>query len=287
MSETFKALAKDDYISEPYIAKASQQYYVISGSIDNPTQVTIDIADEPPAGWPAADADFGFINAETGHGAYLLWKSVQQTVYTPSGNIEEVYAFTPSGSSYVVSLGMDAAGDGVYPGSFVFGIKGVSDTIVDDRVGNLYFAGSPTNVLGSIDYKQGIAVILRNSAGSDGTIHSSSGVKLGTNVSASVGFKSTTTIYRHTVFARLMPRDFNFSLNPSAQIKVSYFDSGSGNTVTGSLAYDMFDSGGLTPYVTTVGMYDQQYNLVAVAKLPNPVPRTSLSEQTFVIKFDT
>jgi hypothetical protein len=43
----------------------------------------------------------------------------------------------------------------------------------------------------------------------------------------------------------------------------------------------------LYPYVTTIGLYNQDNELMAVAKLSNPIQRTDYSVQTFVVKFDT
>jgi len=285
MSITFKALGKEDYLVEPYVAKAFQVYYVISGSINNPTQVTIDLAEEPPPLWPSSDESaVGFTN-DSGRQSYYIWKSLLQTIYWPSGSISEVFSYYPSGSVYVVSMASDATGDGVFPTTFEYSIVGTSNSIIDDGMGNLYLSGSPSTILGSINYTLGLAVIKKNTGtGTPGI--TSNGAYFNTVASSSVAFKSTTTIYQHTAYCHMTPADFNFSTNPSAQQTVSLFVSGSGS-ITGSLVYDMLDSGSLTPYVTTIGLYDHQYNLVAVGKIANPIPRSQFSDQTVVVKFDT
>jgi hypothetical protein len=285
VSITFKALDKDDYLVEPHVAKASQVYYVISGSIGNPDQVTIDLAEQPPLLWPSSDeAAVGFTN-DSGRHSYYIWKSLLQTIYWPSASIAELYSYYPSGSVYVVSVAGEALGDGIYPGSFEYSIIGTSNSIIDDRVGNLYLSGSPSSIMGTVDYTQGLAVIKKEMGTSTPGV-SSAGAYFDTAVSSSVRFKSTTTIFQHSVYCKMDASDFNFTLNPTAQVTVTEFISGSGS-VTGSLVYDMFDTGSLTPYVTTVGLYDQHYNLVAVAKIANPIPRSKFSEQTIVVKFDT
>jgi hypothetical protein len=43
----------------------------------------------------------------------------------------------------------------------------------------------------------------------------------------------------------------------------------------------------LYPYITTIGLYNPDNELVAVAKVSNPIQRTDYSVQTFVVKFDT
>jgi hypothetical protein len=42
----------------------------------------------------------------------------------------------------------------------------------------------------------------------------------------------------------------------------------------------------LFPYVTTIGFYNSNNELVAVAKPSVPVQRTSDMPQTFIVKFD-
>jgi len=285
MSITFKTLNKDDYLVEPYIAKAAQTYYVVSGSLNNPSQVTIDVAEDPPTLWPSSDeAAVGFTN-DSGRYTYHLWKSLLQTLYWPSASIDEVYDYYPSESVYIISMATEATGDGIFPGSFIYTQVGSGASIIDDRNGNLYLSGSPSVILGTIQYSQGIAVIQRDSAASPGI--TSAGVYFNTVTSSSVHFKSTTTIFQHTVYCTLTPADFNFTLNRTAELTVSEWNSGSGMFDTGSLVYDMFDSGSIMPYFTTVGMYDQQYNLIAVAKVANPIPRSAFSDQTIVVKFDT
>jgi len=280
MSITFKALSKDDYIVEPYVAKATQIYDIVSGSISNPPQVAIDLAEEPPLLWPSSDEGaVGFIN-DSGRYSYYIWKSLLQTVYWPSASIDQIYDYYPSDAVYVVSMAAEAIGDGIYPGSFQYSLVGLNDSIVDDRYGNLYLSSSPNTILGSINYTQGLAVIKKDTGtGTPGI--TTSGVYFNTSNTSRVTFKSTTIIYQHTAYCKMTPADFNFTLNPTAQKHVT-----SGSS-TGSLVYDMFDTGSLTPYVTTVGLYDQQYNLLAIGKIANPIPRSQFTEQTIVIKFDT
>ena len=40
------------------------------------------------------------------------------------------------------------------------------------------------------------------------------------------------------------------------------------------------------PYVTTVGLYDDEYNLIAVGKLSEPVKNDPDLEMTIVVRFD-
>ena len=51
--------------------------------------------------------------------------------------------------------------------------------------------------------------------------------------------------------------------------------------------YRLMSADQIRPYVTTIGLYNDQYELLAVAKLSTPIQRTFESPQIFIIKFDT
>ena len=79
-------------------------------------------------------------------------------------------------------------------------------------------------------------------------------------------------------------RDSNFTQNPTACQTEA--------VLSGSLSY----SGGLpknnitgsefAPYITTVGLYNDAHELIAVAKLGQPIPKSKTNDMTFVVKFD-
>jgi hypothetical protein len=43
----------------------------------------------------------------------------------------------------------------------------------------------------------------------------------------------------------------------------------------------------LTPFITTIGLYDDECNLLAVAKLPNPLKSLPDIPINFIVRFDT
>jgi len=45
-------------------------------------------------------------------------------------------------------------------------------------------------------------------------------------------------------------------------------------------------SSSFRPYVTTIGLYDNSYNLVAVGKLSTPIQTSRTTDTTFVVRFD-
>ena len=66
----------------------------------------------------------------------------------------------------------------------------------------------------------------------------------------------------------------NFTYNPSA---VTGSDGVVASNVTGSA---------FSPYITTVGLYNDANQLVAVAKTGRPVPKPVNTDMTLVVKID-
>ena len=73
----------------------------------------------------------------------------------------------------------------------------------------------------------------------------------------------------------------------------SNFDTSLDNSKLGSFD-DYFNSGSLdptgsylAPYITTIGLYDDELNMVAVAKLPRPIKSLPDYPLNFIVRFDT
>jgi len=93
---------------------------------------------------------------------------------------------------------------------------------------------------------------------------------------SSFGFKANTSEILHSTyyFARLQNNEFNYSSNPT-------FYSGSSNVLKWPSMYE-----NPRTYVTTVGLYDDSQNLLAVAKLNKSVAKTFDKELVIKIKID-
>lgn len=138
-------------------------------------------------------------------------------------------------------------------------------------------------------------------------------------------FKSTQTIYETEVLVSVKAGEFNYSQNPSAvqvtlsgsydfettglqnkivggtkkikevlDIKRREFFSGSiDHSVSGSWD-DYFTSASIDPtgsylttYITTIGLYDTDGDMVAIAKLPKPIKNLPDYDMNFIVRFDT
>jgi hypothetical protein len=71
--------------------------------------------------------------------------------------------------------------------------------------------------------------------------------------------------------------EFNFSQNPTLV---------SGSTNSGVI-YNFATGSYFSPYVTTtVGLYDNAYNLLAVAKLAQPLPTSAVTDTSILVNLD-
>ena len=169
----------------------------------------------------------------------------------------------PTGSIGVISIPSKIYGNYIQPYSFqyIFTSESVTYTLTDDGQGNLL---SGSSNIGNIIYTHGLAIVTNQLL--------SSGSVTTTNVTCS--FSSSYTIYEAQYKCTIRENEFNATLNPSAQL------SGSGqlaNNVTGSY---------FSPYVSTVGLYDENQNLLAIGKLAQPLPTTATTDTTILVNID-
>jgi len=183
----------------------------------------------------------------------------------------------------VISIPSKLYGDRIQPGSF--NITSDSGSITDDANGNLLTISG--NICGNIIYQHGLAVItFDDSLGSYyGTasygVDSYGGDATGfitnfiTSSNVTCSFSSSFTIFETQYKCTFDPSEFNFSLNPS-------LISGS----TDGTVYDFATGSYFNPYVTTVGLYNENQDLIAVGKLAKPLPSNNTTDTTILINID-
>lgn len=135
--------------------------------------------------------------------------------------------------------------------------------LTDDGEGNLY--SNLGDFAGNIFYPHGIAVITSNNY-------------VINNLSSSLltcSFSSSYTIYESQYKCSIKENEFNFSLNPSL-IK---------NNMTGSL-YEFATGSYFSPYITTVGLYNDQKELLAIGKFAQPVQVSPTTDTHILINID-
>lgn len=187
----------------------------------------------------------------------------------------------------VISIPSKLYGDTVQPGSFRISNAEDSITVTDDSEGNLVDSNTGL-IVGQIFYAHGIAAITDNGelgldvygdaiygtsiyGASDQTYIES----LVSSSAVTCSFSSSYTLFETQYKCTINTSEFNFSLNPS-------LISGS----TDGTVYGFATGSYFNPYVTTVGLYNEAQELIAVGKLAKPLPSNNTTDLTILINID-
>jgi hypothetical protein len=95
-----------------------------------------------------------------------------------------------------------------------------------------------------------------------------------TNITMS--FSSSFTIYETQYKCTIGESEFNYTLNPTV---IS-------NTSNNGTVYDYVTGSYFSPYVTTVGLYNNDNELMAVGKLAQPLPTSRTTDTTILVNID-
>lgn len=93
-----------------------------------------------------------------------------------------------------------------------------------------------------------------------------------------VSFRNTHPIFENEYHCTVDENEFNFTLNPTVRKQKSIDHGELANFATGS---------NFKPYVTTIGLYNDQGDLLVVGKTSQAVRMSDETDTTFVVKFDT
>jgi len=208
------------------------------------------------------------------------------TLYNPKYFPTATQSLSDSGSITVVSIPTNLYGNYVIPRSFRLGfysggVTGNAYFVTDDGEGNLILtSGSQTSKVGNIFYSHGIAVITTGSFSIDCNqwaeyipspdwFFGISGLDY-----TSISFSSSITLYENKYNCTILENEFGFSQNPSLA-------SGSTNTI-----YNFATGSYFSPYITSIGLYNDNKDLIAIAKLGQPIQCSSTTDTTIMINFD-
>ena len=210
-------------------------------------------------------------------------------IYNDSDNFVNNFPTNIAQTIQVLAVNADVYGSKILPNSIL--ITGTSINISDDGFGNLYNTYSTKTHVGNIFYAQGMFVITNQSYQS-----------LFINT-FTISFKNEHIIYENEVRCLIKESDYNLSYNPTLLISGSQYivtsgsqASGSVYTLTGSIDSTIkdFATGSILssgsyfrPYATQLGLYNDNNELLAVAKFGKPIMMSPDTDMTFVVKYDT
>ena len=231
-----------------------QLYY--SNFLSSSAGSSVSVPELLPGYTPDGDTLIGSASSAGRYENYLQSTLVQDRFF-PTGSGNDVAVF---------SIPSQLFGEYIQPESFRWEDNEYSTILTDDGNGNIVSAS--VNV-GNIIYQHGLAILTKQDIGGN----SPSDFVDAANVTCS--FSSSYTIYETQYKATVRESEYNFSLNPTII---------SGST-DGSL-YGFTSGSYFQPYVTTIGLYDNAQNLLAVGKLSQPYPLSRTTDTTFYINLD-
>jgi hypothetical protein len=310
--KTFGQISPKDYTIQTFFSNSPFNWRLVSSSLGTnvvepselDTAVTILRGNGDRSKFLVENRRLNITPAVNENGVYehVLYSSIKQLFYNNgvffSGSIPtDTSLVDMSEDIFVVTIGQDFYGERIKPGSFELGINNLHAKVFDDSFGNLFVSESGQGFLiGNIFYENGIAVINHNTGSVIEDI-SENGIKIIENSNVYVNYESSVKNIRHEISVKLKPSDFNFSwFNPSVRNSL---------IIDGELSQEikelnipeldedewtiqsLIQSGVIKPYVTTIGLYTDKYELVAIAKLSTPIQRTFDSDQIFIVRFDT
>ena len=234
---------------------------------------------------------------------------LQGDVYTTNyynylGTDLTIPRFIPTGSGEyigVLSIPSGLFGHQLQPGSIR--ITSGSTVLVDDGEGTLFVSSSaPSPNYGNVIYEHGIIIFTNSGSyaagdggeetgltgygnefyGQTGSYYGEEAASqvilpgIGSMISGSITleFSSSYTILETQYKTTIKENEFNLSLNPS-------LTTGSEGTV-----YDYVTGSYFAPYVTTVGLYNDNQELLAIGKLSQPLPTSRTTDTNIFINID-
>ena len=184
----------------------------------------------------------------------------------------------------VISIPQKLFGENIVPYTFnveytssdnntIYKLKDDGDgNVVIDSISGASSEGSVGDVAGQIFYSHGITVFTTSSAASLGRSVSN----LSNLDGLTIDFQSSLRIYENQYKCTINENEFQYSLNPTLL-------SGSNNDVY----YDYVTGSNFTPYISTVGLYNENNELLMVGKLSSPIPISKHIDTTIMVNIDT
>ncbi len=190
-------------------------------------------------------------------------------------------------SASIFSLPRDIVGTHIEPKSVTIVPPVVSTSslyynstgeILDDGNGVLYINTPSGSIkVGNVIYSHGMLIV------TDPIISNF----YNTGIDPTINWKSNQPIYTYNYHCKVKSSEFNISQNPTLMSGSSTYTENSSSYFRPSGNLKSFaTSSYFQPYFTTVGLYNDANELIAVAKLGKAIPKSTNSEMTVVVKLD-
>jgi len=147
-----------------------------------------------------------------------------------------------------------------------------TDKKVSDEWGTII---SSSATYGYVFYRQGLIVMTNTGSNNQHTFLGDGNWDYSSNKGFTVNYKATKAVEEVNLLCHIGKDEFNISTNPSSLI------SGSNTIRAGFTTSSAFSS-----YITTIGLYDDDDELMAVAKLGSPLKKSTITDLFINVKFD-
>lgn len=227
------------------------------------------------------------------HGDGRIYGDTRQTSFYnfDSTNLNPHKHFPSSSNDIIgiISIPSKLFGDYIQPNSFEI-ISPISGSITDDGEGRLI---NGTTYVGNIIYQHGIIILCCDTINATvenqvyGTISYGTGsygddVIIADNfistyieeTDVTCSFSSSFKIYETQYKCNIGQDEFNYTLNPTI------------TTGSGGEAYDYATSSYFEPYITSIGLYNEKHELLAVGKFAKPLPKNNYVDTNILINID-
>jgi hypothetical protein len=290
----FKEIPKSDIVTRPF--KVYKEWIID----EQDTDISI---------LYGVSSSFGAFDPDTDDLSGVIYRSIQAQFYRDSSNasiLTEVgkrksYASTDERNLEsefgLISIPQHKYGEGIKVGTVKFTDNNSGKVYEDDGYSNLV---SGSTICGNIMYDRGFVILTKD-------------IPSGSLTDFRIEYNSTQTIYENEIFISVLENEFNFSQNRTALIDADYetvnvtthgqysYSSHYSQSYTNLRSakvnplfndYDVSSSldptgSYLAPFITTIGLYDNELNMVAVAKLARPMKSYPDYPLNFIIRFDT
>ena len=239
----------------------------------------------------------------------------EQTTLWPNRDFPTASLATSSVLIGVISIPSKLWGDYIQPESFL--LTGPSGSIIDDGEGRLLWKHPNASVTGyeymagNIIYQHGIVTLFdSNTVGSDFTDIYGTGLygkalyggsrieredfinSFITGSDVTMSFSSSYKLFETQYQCTIDENEFNYSLNPStitgSEIPTKFSGSAINweNTASIGVPLGFVTASYFEPYITTVGLYNENFELLAVGKLAQPLQSSPTTDTTILVNID-
>jgi len=235
------------------------------------TSATLDRVDDPVAG------AFTNTNKTSAIGSAILTDAGQGTQFGFGGQVGDV-AFSTLSSNVVGNLFYDQGIMVLDAKKVLSGTQHVSG-VIDALTSNAYKdASAGQTLIGDARSGNGNAKFIPDffvSSSIDDIVDHLASCRFSSGSLTALTFQNVTNINSTLVFCRATADEFNYSSNPT-------FTDADGNIIV----IDDPTTDRTFSYITSVGLYDANDNLLAVAKMSRPIEKNDEKDLTFRVRLD-